>query len=139
VVIGTRILIVDDDADIREGLSELLSDEGFDVATVSNGQAAIDLLRDRRPKSCVILLDLMMPVMDGRTFLRAKQSDPDLSTLPVVIITAGPTEFDETPDIRGCITKPIDLPHLFAALAACSATEIPEPDARSSSFWDGRN
>ena len=125
VVLGARILIVDDDADIRDGLSELLSDEGFDVATASNGQAAMDWLRDHRPKSCIILLDLMMPVMDGRTFLRAKQSDPDLSTLPVVIITAGPREIDETADVRGCITKPIDLPILFSALAACSIADVP--------------
>jgi CheY-like chemotaxis protein len=124
MTLGTRILIVDDDADIRDGLSELLSDEGFEVATASNGQAAMDWLRYRRPESCVILLDLMMPVMDGRTFLRAKQSDPALSMLPVVIITAGPPEFDQTPDVRGCITKPIDLPILFNALAACSVADF---------------
>lgn len=116
---GTRVLVVDDDADIRDGLSEFLSDEGFEVATASNGRAAMEWLHVHRPESCVILLDLMMPVMDGRTFLRAKQSEPGLSTLPVVIITAGRTDLDETPDIRGCISKPLDLPRLVDALAAC--------------------
>lgn len=139
MALGTRILIVDDDADIRDGLSEFLSDEGFEVATASNGQVAMEWLRVHRPKSCVILLDLMMPLMDGWAFLRAKQSEPDLAALAVVIITAGPTEFDETPDIRGCLNKPIDLPSLLNAIASCSPADIPGIGAGHSSFWDGRN
>jgi CheY-like chemotaxis protein len=113
------VLIVDDDADIREGLSELLSDEGFAVATASNGLQAIEWLRERRPGACIIILDLMMPIMDGRAFLHAKQCEPGLAALPVVVITAGRPDFDHTSDVQECIPKPLHLPRLFAALAAC--------------------
>jgi CheY-like chemotaxis protein len=114
------VLIVDDDEGIRDALSETLSDEGFPVATAANGQEAIDWLRERRPPSCVVLLDLMMPVMDGAGFLRAKQADPVLSAIPVLVVTAaGPAlRVDRTPDVKDAISKPFELPHLMAAICA---------------------
>src|SRR5579862_4602951 len=63
------ILIVDDDPDIRDSLKEVLEDEGYEVNGVANGREALDYLR-KSPRPCVILLDLMMPVMDGWQFRR---------------------------------------------------------------------
>jgi CheY-like chemotaxis protein len=83
------VLVVDDDASIREALSDLLGDEGYRVATATNGAEALTLLRppgELRP--CVILLDLMMPVMNGQEFYAEQQRDPALATIPTVVISA---------------------------------------------------
>jgi CheY-like chemotaxis protein len=81
------ILVVDDDHAIRESLSELLEDEGYHVAKATNGQEALEVLARVGPP-CVILLDLMMPVMDGYEFMGRKTADPALASIPVVVITA---------------------------------------------------
>jgi len=117
------VLIVDDDADIRDALSEILVDEGFPTATAANGREAIHWLQEQRPQSCVVLLDLMMPVMDGAGFLRAKQADRALRAIPVVIVSAAGAafRFDRTPDVKETIAKPIEMPRLMAALESCVA------------------
>ena len=66
------ILIVDDDPDIRDSLKEVLEDEGYEVNGVANGREALDYLR-KSPRPCVILLDLMMPVMDGWQFRKEQK------------------------------------------------------------------
>jgi two-component system chemotaxis response regulator CheY len=84
-----RVLVVDDDASIREALADLLGDEGYRVTTATNGAEALTLLRppgELRP--CVILLDLMMPVMSGQEFYAEQQRDPALSRIPTVVISA---------------------------------------------------
>jgi CheY-like chemotaxis protein len=84
-----EILIVDDDASIRESLADVLGDEGYRVQTATNGAEALNLLRaaaEHRP--CVILLDLMMPVMNGQEFYAEQQRDPALCSIPVVVISA---------------------------------------------------
>jgi CheY-like chemotaxis protein len=112
------ILLVDDDQDIRAALSDVLGDEGFVVSTAGNGREAMRWLRDRRPASCLILLDLMMPVMDGNAFLREKRADPALVGFPVVLVTASsvapPVEW--TPDVRACLGKPFKMDRLLAAI-----------------------
>ena len=83
------VYVVDDDVSIRESLSDLLADEGYHVITASNGREALEKLRrlgDNRP--CLILLDLMMPVMNGPQFFVEKQRDPSLAAIPVVVISA---------------------------------------------------
>src|SRR5262249_1755713 len=82
------VLVVDDDSDIRGALCELLEDEGYRVVAASNGEEALVYLNSRE-RPCVILLDLMMPVMDGWEFRRQQQKDPRWSQIPVVVITAG--------------------------------------------------
>src|SRR5262245_13335746 len=84
------VLIVDDDHDIREALSQVLGDEGWVVATAADGREALDYLdahRDALPE--VILLDLMMPVMSGGEFRAEQLKDPSLAPIPVVVISAG--------------------------------------------------
>src|SRR6266498_5136462 len=82
-----RILLVEDDADLRESLCKVLEDAGYQVDGVRNGQEALDYLRREQPP-CVVLLDLMMPVMTGWEFRDAQRHDPALSDIPVVILTA---------------------------------------------------
>ena len=115
-----QILLVDDDADIREALGEMLRDEGFVVATAQHGREAMSWLRERRLPSCAIILDLMMPVMDGNEFLLAKRTDPGLIALPVVVVTASARALhvQQTPDVKACLSKPIDFDRLLIALRA---------------------
>ena len=82
-----RVLVVDDDAGIRESLVLLLEDEGYEVRAAPNGRAALELLARWRP--AVILLDLMMPVMDGWAFRAHQLADRACGDIPVVVMSAG--------------------------------------------------
>ena len=82
------ILVVDDDADIRDSVAEVLEDAGYRVQQAANGREALDYLQ-ASAYPCIILLDLMMPVMDGPQFRAAQQSKPTLAGIPVVVISAG--------------------------------------------------
>jgi CheY-like chemotaxis protein len=108
------ILIVDDDADIREALLDVLADHGFYAVAVKNGREALDHLRlGARPR--LILLDAMMPVMDGVSFRREQLVDPELSALPVLMISAGSRAALDARDLGlvGVMSKPIDLDALL--------------------------
>jgi signal transduction histidine kinase len=81
------VMVVDDDVDVRDGISELLQHRGFTVATAADGAEALELLRAGiRPK--LVLLDLWMPVMDGESFCNALHEDPSLSSIPVCVISS---------------------------------------------------
>lgn len=85
---STTVLVVDDDAEIRQAIAEVLDDEGYAVLLAANGKEALDLIAaGQRPD--VILLDVMMPVMDGWHFLSARLKHPDLIEVPIIIISAG--------------------------------------------------
>jgi CheY-like chemotaxis protein len=117
------IMIVEDDPDTREMLERFLQLEGFDVRTAANGQLALQSLQEDNA-SCVILLDLMMPVMNGWQFRQAQVRDPRLSGIPVVVVTAaGPR--DEIPgiDADAWLSKPVDFDRLLATIGPlCSRT-----------------
>jgi len=82
-----RLLFVEDDSAIRESLGEALQEDGFEVVAAANGREALEHLRNgARPSA--ILLDLMMPVMDGWDFRRAQLDDPSLRDIPVVVVSA---------------------------------------------------
>jgi CheY-like chemotaxis protein len=83
----SRILLVEDDDAIRAALAEGLRDQGIDVAVAGHGREALDLLRSE-PLPSAIVLDLMMPLMDGWDFRQEQLGDPALRDIPVVIITA---------------------------------------------------
>jgi CheY-like chemotaxis protein len=124
--VATRpsVLLVDDDAAIREALMEVLVDEGFAVHPAENGRVALDWLRSNGSsgnRPCVVLLDLMMPVMDGRTFLSARDADPSLSAIPVLVISAetGCRELASSPSVRGVFPKPLALDGLLEAIGRC--------------------
>ena len=82
------VLIVDDDNDVRSALAELLEEEGFSVEGAPNGREALALLRGGTVHPAVILLDLMMPGMDGWDFRHEQMRDPKLAAVPVVIVSA---------------------------------------------------
>lgn len=85
---GSLILVVDDHYEIRVALAELLEDEGYQVITAAHGQEALTLLRRGTVRPALIVLDVMMPVMDGWTFREIQASDPALQAIPVVVISA---------------------------------------------------
>lgn len=118
-----QVLIVDDDLDIRETLADVLEDSGFTALTAPNGLEALQLLRRT---ALVILLDLMMPIMDGYGFLEEREKDPALSTIPVAVLTA--SHGVERGRIGGrapIVPKPIDLKKLVNVLRELgSATAI---------------
>jgi CheY-like chemotaxis protein len=100
------LLIVDDDPYIRDALVELLTDEGYDVRAASNGREALTMIANERP--CLVLLDLMMPVMDGLTFLRhVRASIPDRA-IQVVLMTAAPARIPARVGLP-VVTKPIEI------------------------------
>ncbi len=112
---GRSLLVVEDDADIREALDGLLSMEGFRVAGCSNGREALDWLRTA-PKPDIILLDLMMPVMDGWQFRVAQKDDPELATIPVLALSADSTAKAAAIDAEAYLKKPVDYDTLIATI-----------------------
>jgi CheY-like chemotaxis protein len=110
------VLIVEDDEAIRDSLRDLLEDEGYTVALAANALEGLARLWESRP--CVVLLDLMMPVMDGFGFLAAARG-PDGHGLdvPVVVITAAPRSVAAAADADDVIAKPIDVDHLLRTIA----------------------
>ena len=107
-------MVVDDDPDIRDSLREVLEDEGYEVATVGNGREALDYLKQASPRPCVILLDLMMPVMDGWQFRRQQVLDAELADIPVIVVSAAGKERIAGIDADGYLSKPVDLEQLLA-------------------------
>jgi CheY-like chemotaxis protein len=110
------VLVVDDDPDIREALTQILEDRGFDVITAANGQEALTLLRSLRVPPAVILLDLMMPIMDGYGFLEAYRNDASLAVIPIAIITAGHGIDLSRIDSAPIVPKPINVHRLFSII-----------------------
>lgn len=82
------ILVVDDDRDIRDSLIEMLEDHGYRAAGAANGVEALAALRTTANRPCLILLDLMMPMMDGQGFREEQLKNPAWADIPVVVISA---------------------------------------------------
>jgi CheY-like chemotaxis protein len=113
------VMIVDDDDAIREALEDVLSDEGYDVVGVSDGQQALDyLLADLQPEKrpSAILVDLWMPVMDGWKFLDALLEDPRFSRIPLVVLTAARDQRARDLRVAEVLTKPVQLQQVLGAL-----------------------
>jgi CheY-like chemotaxis protein len=85
------IVVVDDEDDIREAVQIVLEAEGYRTSAAANGQEALELLRRSEHPPCLILLDLMMPVMDGWEFLKEIGEEPRLLSVPVAIMSAHPS------------------------------------------------
>jgi len=94
-------------------MAQLLTLEGYTAAAVANGREALDYLQDGHDKPHVILLDLMMPVMDGWEFRREMQADPDLADLPVIVLSALDQSSARGVDSVAYLKKPLDFDHLL--------------------------
>jgi CheY-like chemotaxis protein len=115
------ILVVEDDADIRQVMRECLELEGYAVITASNGKEALTLLNDP-PDTCLILLDLFMPIMDGKEFLKCLRSSTSssLRKLPVILVSAAPPQGEIVKEASalasGFIKKPVNLEKITKAI-----------------------
>lgn len=107
------LMVVEDDAASRNAMAKLADFVGFDVKTAENGQEALDDLHHDARRPCLILLDLMMPVMDGWQFLKEKEHDPELAPIPVVVVSAAN---DHPPGTAGALDKPVDFDLLMSTL-----------------------
>jgi CheY-like chemotaxis protein len=116
---SSSLLVVEDDPDIADTLAELLEDAGYRVATAGNGRIALDHLQLSPELPDLILLDLMMPVMDGWQFREAQQSDPRLAGVPVILLSAS-VKADQAAQelgVRALLRKPVDIEALLRAIA----------------------
>ena len=110
-----RILLVDDDPALRDTLAELLAHRGYEVACAGDGREALAEL-DAHPAPCLILLDLSMPVMDGRTFLEVKRRDPRLAPIPTIVLSASLGRGVDDLAAAAALAKPFDLDRLIATI-----------------------
>ncbi len=104
------MLVVDDDLAIREVVSEVLRDEGYEVACAADGVQAMQAMR-RAPRPDLVLLDLMMPVMSGWEVLEQVHEDSELARVPIVVVSAM-----SAPGGHEHLSKPIDLDRLLATV-----------------------
>ncbi len=125
------ILIVEDDVDIRDALSCVLNDLGYRTMVAADGRDALELMHRLGWRPAMILLDLMMPVMDGQEFLDTKSLDPCLDEIPVVLVTAQPvgavtaTKARQMLSVRGILPKPLDLTSLLELINNVCAEKRP--------------
>ena len=110
---GRTILIVEDDPELRALFAQILADQGYAVRTAGDGLAALEQIAAERPT--LILLDMMMPVMDGHAFRRAQMADPRWRGIPVIVVSATSEflEADATLGAKAIIGKPFDFDELL--------------------------
>src|SRR5262245_345750 len=113
----TSVLIVEDNLDIRDALAAVLSTEGYEVDEAGNGQEALAQLQSG-PLPDIILLDLMMPVMDGWSFRKRQLQDARLAPIPVVVMSAYASQHEVSEQSLGVafLGKPIDIDLLCATI-----------------------
>jgi two-component system response regulator VicR len=107
----TRILIVDDEFSVADTLAEFLAWEGYATTTAANGKLALEAIARQRPQ--LVLLDYMMPVMDGMQTLTAIRADPALKGIPVILMTAAPAGLTDTATYDALLVKPFDAARLM--------------------------
>ncbi len=112
--LSRKILIIEDEENIRHSLQQLLESEGYAVSTARDGLEGLKAARGD-PSLELILLDLMMPVMDGRQFLVEKGRDTGISALPVLVLTAGNDQVTSK-DIRAIVRKPFNIDSLLETI-----------------------
>lgn len=121
---GRGILIVEDDADIRETLQHLLESSGYVARAAGNGQEALEMI-EAIGQPCLILLDLMMPVMDGWAFLSALDRNEALASVPIVVVSAY-TDRGVAPErAQQILKKPVDIHALMEVVRQHCG--MPEP------------
>jgi CheY-like chemotaxis protein len=103
------VLLVDDDDDVRDALASYLEEEGFAVVVARDGFEAVNFVADAETPPALIMLDLMMPVMDGWTFCKLRQGSIQLKSIPVLAMSASPMVGAREPiGVDGTLSKPFD-------------------------------
>jgi len=122
------VLVVDDDAETREMLRVALTADGFDVATTSNGREALHHLRSHA-ETCVVMLDLLLPVMDGVRFRAAQLNDRSLAWIPVVVMSGAVDGDRQARELspRRVLRKPLDLDDVRATLRDIGCCRLQAP------------
>jgi DNA-binding response OmpR family regulator len=124
------LLIVEDDQDIRESLVEFLQDNGYRVDAARDGREALDHLRHAQERPGLIVLDLMMPVMDGQQFRAEQLRNPELAQIPVLLISAYRDVEERAAGLGRLpfLRKPFDLKQLLEEVEArCRGSSSPAP------------
>jgi len=119
LAVKTRVLIAEDDRDTREVIAFYLSSLGYESVTAASGQAALDLAQQHRPD--LLLTDIQMPEIDGLELIRRLRADEELSTLPILAVTAFGAEMSQQALAVGadaCLAKPINFANLAQTLEA---------------------
>lgn len=116
------VLVVDDDPDIRDTIADVLGDEGYPVELASNGREALDVLGTGEAKPGLILLDLMMPELDGWGFMAEVEKVPRLAAIPVIVFSAHSVNAEAVSalKVRGFLRKPLRLHELLELVGRCA-------------------
>lgn len=109
------VLVVDDEFGIRDVLEDLLGDEGYRTASAPNGQVALERMRAERPD--LVLLDYMMPVMNGAALVEAMRQSAELETVPVVLMSASPSSAWRNVPATAYLPKPFELGQVLDVIA----------------------
>jgi CheY-like chemotaxis protein len=118
-----RVLIVEDDPALRESMAEILADAGYSVGEARDGREGLDWAAEHRPD--LILLDLMMPRMDGWQFRTAQKQRPDLAAIPVIVMSAREPERDDSAlaGVAARFPKPFDVAKLLDGVRRLSGPQ----------------
>ena len=110
------VLVVEDDSDIRDAVIEILEEQGYAAAGAGHGAEALAKLRSSHQTICLILLDMMMPVMDGWSFCEEREKDPALASIPLVVVSAVAWNDPRNAAVRAVehLRKPLDVTKLLA-------------------------
>jgi CheY-like chemotaxis protein len=109
------VLVVEDDPDVREVMVAVVESEGHTAVAAENGDEALKILRGGL-QPCLILLDLMMPVKDGWEFRAEQEADPNLASIPVIVVSAAQKHQVESLHAAATLPKPIDFDRLTSLL-----------------------
>jgi len=118
------VLIIEDDPDIRDIIADVLTEEGYTVASAKHGAEGLACLSSASPLPSIIILDLMMPVMDGIAFREEQRKNPDWADIPVLVLSADRSSRDkaEAMGARGYLQKPFDINRLLELLHQVEAS-----------------
>jgi CheY-like chemotaxis protein len=127
-----RILLVDDDADLRESLAEALEEAGYTVDRAGNGQEALQKLRSHTgsERPLAVLLDLLMPVMNGWQFCQLKRRDPAVADIPVIAMSGAVSRDPQSPyfiEVEDFLAKPVQFEDLLHKLQAVTVAARQRP------------
>lgn len=116
-----RIVVIEDDVEIRDLLAYALKTQGYEVSEAANGDIGLRVLREAKDEVAAILLDLMMPVMNGWEVIESLHADESLRAIPVVVMSGlKENSLDQRHSkVRAYLRKPIELGELYLTLAKC--------------------